>query len=102
MARDWSYAFYHSRSWDETRLAYGASVFFLCERCGKPGNTCHHRRWLTPANISDPMATLNWDNLEWLCPDCHNEEHFPTKAVTREGFAFDENGDLVAAPSPHC
>lgn len=100
MAREWAYRFYHSRVWSECRLSYGASVFFVCERCGKPGNTCHHRKWLTPNNINDPMVTLSWDNLEWLCAECHNQEHWPEQAVTREGFAFDENGDLIAT-SPH-
>jgi hypothetical protein len=101
VARPWAYAFYHSRSWDECRRAYGDSVFWICERCGKPGNTCHHKIWLTPTNINDPWITLAWENLELLCHECHDEEHWPTKRPTREGFAFDAEGNLVAAPSPH-
>lgn len=101
MARDWAYAFYHSKAWKLCRKAFGDSKHWICQRCGKPGNTVHHRKWLTPANINDPQITLGWWNLELLCADCHNHEHFPELSPTREGFAFDENGDLVPVPSPH-
>lgn len=35
----------------------------------------HHKKHLTPKNINDPEITLNWDNLELLCLDCHQKEH---------------------------
>jgi len=50
---------------------------------------------LTPANIGDPNVTLAWDNLEYLCQECHNREH--GGASTAEGLVFDINGDLVEA-----
>jgi 5-methylcytosine-specific restriction enzyme A len=100
MARPWAYAFYHSRPWEECRLAYGESVFWICERCGKPGKIVHHNIvWLTPANINDPWITLGWWNLQLVCYDCHEEVHFLKKSATREGFAFDENGDLIRGGS---
>lgn len=102
VARPWAYAFYHSRSWKDCREAYGASVFWICERCGRPGKIVHHKIvWLTPANINDANITLGWWNLELLCHDCHDDEHLKRTSATRKGFAFDANGDLVPGPSPH-
>jgi hypothetical protein len=54
----------------------------------------HHRIWLTPENINDPNVSLNHENLELLCQDCHNKEHHETEPVA-EGLRFDENGDLI-------
>ena len=34
---------------------------------------------------------FNIDNLESLCRDCHNKEHFEDK----QEYIFDENGDLI-------
>ena len=42
--------------------------------------------------------TLNWDNLEYLCLDCHNLEHNferEKKSATRKGLKFNEKGELV-------
>jgi 5-methylcytosine-specific restriction enzyme A len=100
MAQHWAKAFYNSAPWKACREAFGSSKHWICERCSKPGNIAHHKVWLTRANINDPMITLNWSNLELLCHDCHDREHWPEQEVTREGFAFDANGDLVQAGPP--
>lgn len=70
-----------------------SSQYYICERCGNLATICHHKVWLNESNVSDPWVTLNWDNLEALCHDCHNKEHFKTNA-TRDGLIFDENGNL--------
>lgn len=54
----------------------------------------HHRIWLTPENINDPSVSLNFDNLELLCQDCHNKEHHGSEVVA-DGLMFDEEGNLV-------
>ena len=77
-------AFYKSWPWKRCRAAYLASVGGLCERCAKlglivPADQVHHKTKLTPANLDDPAVTLNWDNLEALCFDCHQEEHKPKR-----------------------
>ena len=95
MSEPWAAIFYNSPAWKRTRKAYGNSVFWVCERCGEPGKIIHHRVWLTRRNINNPAITLSWSNLECLCQECHNSEHFPVTPATREGFAFDDNGDLV-------
>ena len=89
MAKPWAKDFYESPAWKHTRAAYAASVHWLCERCKKRGiikrgAIVHHKKHLTPQNITD---------LEYLCFDCHNEEHF-AKSKMREGYFFDSEGNL--------
>lgn len=74
---DW---FYKTEQWKSTRDAYASSVGGLCEHCyrnGKivPGEIVHHKVHLSPQNINDPDITLNWDNLVFLCRECHGKEH---------------------------
>lgn len=94
MARPFAYGFYRSQAWRKTQAAYMESVNHVCERCGRPARIVHHRQWLTPANINDPNVSLDWGNLEALCIDCHNAEHFGGSA-TAQGYEFDAYGDLV-------
>ena len=73
-------AFYKSKQWEKCRAAYAASVGGLCERCAAAGRIragviVHHKQHITPENINDPEVTLNWDNLELVCRDCHAELH---------------------------
>ena len=35
----------------------------------------HHLIELDPVNINNPEITLNFNNLELLCRDCHAEVH---------------------------
>lgn len=100
MAQEFAKKFYQSSQWKSCRRSYIAKVHGLCERClakGKltPGWIIHHKILLTPSNILDPEITLNHDNLEMLCLDCHNEEHLGSPA-TREDVAFSEDGDLIS------
>lgn len=70
------------------------SMNYVCERCGDAAIICHHKIYITPVNIDDPNITLNWDNLEAVCLDCHNAEHHKAPN-TQEGLQFDEEGNLV-------
>lgn len=90
-------AFYNSPAWKSARKAYAKSKGNLCERClakglYNPGIIVHHKIHLTPENIGDPSITLNWDNLELLCRDCHGEEH---KKIRRR-YTVDELGRVTA------
>ena len=79
--------------------------YYLCCRCGNPAEEVHHKIRLTPGNIMDPNITLNEDNLESLCKDCHFAEHKADKmqgirgksnsTVCAEEYEFDSNGYLV-------
>jgi hypothetical protein len=96
MAKEWAERFYASGAWERCRLAFLQSKFFICEKCGGAATIAHHKEYLTPGNINDPDVTLNWDNLEALCQDCHNAEHHGSKeGVTAEGLMFNEHGELV-------
>ncbi|QEK12590.1 HNH endonuclease [Crassaminicella thermophila] len=98
MAKEFAKAFYKSKAWKKCREAYIKSVYGLCERCGKPGYIVHHKILLTYQNINDPDITLNWENLEYLCQNCHNQEHHRNCKATREGLMFDGEGNLVQSP----
>ena len=87
-------AFYHSSSWKATRDAYMASRCHVCERCGRAARIVHHKRYLNAENLDDPTVSLCWDNLEALCLNCHNHEHF-SKAAVAEGLRFDGDGNLT-------
>ena len=73
--------FYRSKEWQHCRRDYLASVGGLCERCEsrgiiRPAKIVHHKEYISLCNITDPAALLSHDNLEALCQDCHNAEHF--------------------------
>ena len=72
--------FYKGKLWQDCRNAYAKSKGGLCERClakgiYKAGEIVHHKVHLGPENINDPSITLDWNNLELLCRDCHAQEH---------------------------
>lgn len=74
--------FYKSKKWQATKDAYKKSKGGLCERCLSRGlyslgEIVHHKKHITPENITDPSITLAWSNLELLCRSCHGEEHSP-------------------------
>ena len=78
--QEYAERFYKSKAWQACRLAYAKQVGGLCECCLKmgiytPGVIVHHRIPITPENIEIPEITMNFDNLELLCRDCHAEQH---------------------------
>ena len=78
--KDFARSFYLSKAWKETRAAYAKSKRNLCEPCleqglYKPCEIVHHKIILTPENITDPSVTLDWDNLQCVCRDCHAKIH---------------------------
>ena len=92
-------AFYKSKEWKACRAAYIKKVNGLCERCladGKvvPGKFVHHKIYMDAQTIRDPSLSLCFDNLECLCSDHHNREHFGEKRIERWRF---ENGELVTS-----
>ena len=73
-------AFYKSKEWQACRRAYISTVGGLCERCLShgyyvPGYIVHHKEYISLDNITDPSVLLSFDNLEYLCEKCHNQEH---------------------------
>lgn len=78
--QEYAERFYKSKAWQSCRLSYVKAVGGLCEECLKqgrynPGVIVHHKVHITPENINSPEVTMNFDNLELLCRDCHGAEH---------------------------
>lgn len=89
-------SFYKSKEWKKCRAAYAKSRGNLCELCLKrgfivPGVIVHHKVHITPDNIGDPTVTLNWDNLQLVCRDCHAEIH----AEKQRRYKLDELGRVI-------
>lgn len=57
----------------------------------RTGEIVHHKIELTPENIHNPDITLNFDNLQLLCRDCHAAVHKPEKR-----FKVDELGRVIS------
>jgi len=98
MAKEFAKDFYASTAWKKTRRAVWARDFGLCVRCGQAGAVVHHKRHLTPRNITDERITLDTQNLETLCEDCHAKEH-KGQSATMDGLVFNKLGELVKAES---
>lgn len=92
MAREFAKQFYNSAAWIKTSHAFASSKLFTCEKCGRPGYIVHHKTHLSPANIDDPKITLSWDNLMYLCLECHNAIHAKEQGVRA---IFDADGNMV-------
>lgn len=78
--KEYAEQFYKSLTWQRCREQKFKQARGLCERClakgiYKPGEIVHHKTHITPENISDPDVTLNLDNLQLLCRDCHADVH---------------------------
>lgn len=94
--KDFARSFYTSQAWDDCRKAYRKSVGGLCEVCRDkglivPGVIVHHKRPLTPDNINDPNITMGWDNLQFVCRECHAEIH----GAKKKRYKVDEMGRVI-------
>lgn len=87
--------FYKSKAWQKTRQSYIVYRSGKCERCDNAGVIVHHKTYITAGNIHDPDITLNFNNLELLCRECHNKEHFKEEI----SYKFDEEGNLIIPPT---
>ena len=83
--------FYCSKKWRRVSAAYLSSKSYICERCGAPAVVCHHKKWLNDVNVHDPKISLDFDNLEALCQECHNAEH----GLKHDVAVFNDAGELV-------
>ena len=94
--KEYAERLYKSKQWQNTRAAYASSKRGLCERClakgiYSPGEIVHHWIYISQKNINDPAITLNWDNLELVCRNCHAAEHEQRK----RRYRFDEAGKVI-------
>ena len=80
MAKEFARKFYSSKAWQSCRNEYMKQAHYLCEVClrkgiYKPAEIVHHIIELDPITIERPEIALNFDNLEAVCRECHNELH---------------------------
>ena len=80
MAKAFARKFYSSKAWQSCRNEYMKRAHHLCENClrkgiYKPAEIVHHVIELDPVTIERPEIALNFDNLEAVCRECHNEYH---------------------------
>lgn len=78
--KEYAEGFYKSKAWQKCRASYIKSVGGLCEDClakgiYKSGDIVHHIEHITPQNITNTSITLDWNNLRYVCRDCHAKEH---------------------------
>ena len=100
MAQEFAKAFYNSKAWKDCRASYIAKCIAIdggmCQTCHKElGKIVHHKVWLTPDNINDPMVTLNHDNLKYDCQTCHNQEKEEEQEQPRYYF---DGGKIILIP----
>lgn len=102
--------FYKTTRWKQTRRMYALSKYCICERCNRPvylsgindylpkekrlKGIVHHKEHLNESNYTKEEIAYDFNNLELLCIDCHNEEHMSTD-ILRDGFKFDEDGNII-------
>lgn len=71
--------FYASKPWRELRYNLIIERGNICNRCHKIFATNkligHHIIELTVDNVDDTSISLNPNNIEIICNDCHNQEH---------------------------
>lgn len=85
--------FYKTKEWNKARKLALVKAGYKCNRCSNAGKYVHHIEYLTDTNYQDVNISLSLDNLEVLCLDCHNREHFAQ--TLRQGLKFNEQGDIV-------
>lgn len=92
--------FYKSRPWLRARAAYiGKRMAIdggLCELCHEePGYIVHHYKvWLNDDNCNDPEISLNENNFQYVCHNCHNKEKDPN-LVTPGRVKYGPNGEII-------
>ena len=100
MSKEYARSFYKSSNWLHCKASFIAERRAidggLCQRCHKHyGYIVHHKKHITPENISDISIILDHNNLEYLCHDCHNKEHIGDGGLL---FSIGEDGQPIAPP----
>jgi 5-methylcytosine-specific restriction endonuclease McrA len=88
--------FYKSETWKLAREIKIRQTNGRCELCGSIGQEVHHKKRLTVDNVNEVSVSINPENLELLCRDCHNKEHNRFNKEMR----FDEEGNLINPNRP--
>lgn len=101
--------FYNSKAWKDVRKTIWLKQNLLCNRCHKPvyidglsdyipkenrrTGIVHHKIYLNDTNIYDDNITLDENNLEGICKECHELEHHQDVSI-RKNYIFDAEGNI--------
>lgn len=102
MAKEFAKSFYNGRGWKKCKTAFISDRIAidggLCQVCQEAtGYIVHHKVMLTAANITDPDVSLNFDNLMYVCKDCHDEfEGHGVGTKVKPLCVFDEEGQPIS------
>jgi len=77
---DWQSKFYTGQVWRKFRHALVLERGMRCERCGRllkdeSEIEADHVKELTPETVNNPKVSLNPNNIQLLCKNCHNQKH---------------------------
>lgn len=106
--KEFAKKFYTSKAWRKCRKAYISKRIMIdggmCEVCGERlGYIVHHKTMLTPDNISDIEITLSFDNLQYVCRQCHDEfEGHGVNVKDKNAISFDNDGQPILPPVKSC
>lgn len=89
--------FYRTEEWiklTEKIKLQSAGKCAICHKTVSDWRTLivHHKIHLTMDNVFDPNISLNENNLETICLDCHNKEH--------KRFGYEEHNVYIVYGSP--
>lgn len=104
MAKAFAKSFYKSKRWQDCRRSFINERTLidggLCQIChSKLGYIVHHKVTLNASNITDANISLNFENLMYVCKDCHDK--FPGHGVGNgkpKKYFFDESGQIFPTP----
>ena len=90
---------YKTAKWQEVRHIIITRQRGICNRCSNAIDIVHHKTYLNDNNYNDYSIAYGLNNLEGLCIDCHNKEHFEKESKSkRKELEFDDKGNLVKSP----
>ena len=80
--RTWQIKFYNSKPWITLRNRIRSTKRMRCDMCGRlihSKSIVDHIIEIDETNYQDESITLNEDNLQLLCLECHNTKTFQSK-----------------------
>lgn len=80
--RTWQIKFYNSKPWRTLRSRIRKTKRMRCDMCGRlihGKSIVDHIIEIDETNYQDESITLNEDNLQLLCIECHNTKTFQSK-----------------------
>ena len=102
MAREQMKPFYSSAEWKTARKMALRRDHYTCQICGARATEVHHKIEINENNVKDRNISLNQNNLQSLCHDCHSritmQEHRGRVPDSGIEFYFDENGMIQKYP----